>query len=150
MKHKIRSESSKQASTLFIINDQQPHDSCKRRKTTTSAKETEKGDRSTTGRKIQQLHSSYPNVSVLKKEILETCPGSYNNCHCKSCMPEIPNGYSCAENEKFQFSKHNLRGANEEQLMEKELDANLKALCSPFASQTRPTRLLSAASNRSG
>ncbi|XP_071706345.1 uncharacterized protein [Rutidosis leptorrhynchoides] len=130
MKHKTRSQSSKQASKSVIIDDQQPQvvDSCKRRKTTTSAKENEKGDKSTTGRKIQQLHSLYPNnVSVSEEEILETTPGCCNNCSCKLCMPEDRDGYSCAEHDKILCSKHSLREANEEeQLMETELEANLK------------------------
>ncbi|XP_071725495.1 uncharacterized protein [Rutidosis leptorrhynchoides] len=66
----------------------------------------------------------YPNVEVSEEEILETTPGCCNNCRCKLCMPEDRDGFSL---QIVQCSKHSLREANEEeQLMETELEANLK------------------------
>ncbi|XP_076956580.1 lysine-specific demethylase JMJ26-like [Bidens hawaiensis] len=76
----------------------------------------------------------YPDVS--EEEFVKACPFCCNNCNCKACLRRVaPKGYSCAEPNKIKNSKQILQKVfplvtklNEDQLMEKELEAKVKGV----------------------
>nr|XP_043610488.1 lysine-specific demethylase JMJ25-like [Erigeron canadensis] len=79
----------------------------------------------------------YPNFS--KEEFTEACPACCNICNCRACLrafsPKDLQGYFCSEPDKLRYSKHMLQKIfhlvtylDEEQLMEKEIDAKVKGL----------------------
>ncbi|KAJ0687648.1 putative transcription factor C2H2 family [Helianthus annuus] len=82
----------------------------------------------------------YPHVS--EEEFVKACPVCCNYCNCKACLRRFSSpkhmqqgGYTCSEPNKVKYSKQILHKVfplvatlNEHQLMEKEIEANVKGV----------------------
>nr|XP_043621990.1 lysine-specific demethylase JMJ25-like [Erigeron canadensis] len=89
--------------------------------------------------RVSCISKWYPDASILDEEIAETCPVCCHKCSSQACLPGCSpkdiKGYSCSEHDKVNYAKHIFQkvfplvtSLNNEQLMEKEIEAKVKGI----------------------